>query len=112
MAEAKNNDDNTPLHEASKCNNLDLVKDLLQHRKQSAYGYNKFGETAMVIACKYGHVETVKLLCETNECIDTMEMQQCLRLAGYMRYSGQFALFLLCVVYDGFFIECSLPNSF
>ncbi|XP_059072908.1 ankyrin repeat-containing protein At5g02620-like [Cryptomeria japonica] len=59
---ARNEDDNTPLHEAAKCSNPDLVKILSDQKRSCASQLNKFGETPLTIACKYGHEQTVKQL--------------------------------------------------
>lgn len=62
MCGALNSTRNTPLHEAAKGGNGDVVTVLLQHRKATLYALNALGESALLIACKYGHMEAVKLL--------------------------------------------------
>jgi ankyrin repeat protein len=57
---------NTPLHVAASSEALDSIPLLL------AYGAcldikNKFGETALMIACKFGHLNTVRALIENHE---------------------------------------------
>ncbi|GLJ27967.1 hypothetical protein SUGI_0549240 [Cryptomeria japonica] len=87
LAGVKNKDWNLLLHEAAKCGNPDVVRILLQHRKRSSYHYNKFEETALIIASKFGHVETVKLLLEAREYKDAFETRRSVRVAAYRGYA-------------------------
>ncbi|KAH9288582.1 hypothetical protein KI387_032699, partial [Taxus chinensis] len=59
---ARNSDKNTPLHEAAKKGNQEVVRILLKHNKYVVHRHNQFGETPLIIDSEHGHVDSAKLL--------------------------------------------------
>ncbi|GLJ36810.1 hypothetical protein SUGI_0742540 [Cryptomeria japonica] len=62
MFGARNGDCNTPLHEATKRANAEIIHTLLNYNKYATTKCNQFGELALLIASEHGHVEVVRVL--------------------------------------------------
>ena len=65
----KNDNDNQPLHYASKRGNIYLAKMLLLQAKANVNGRNKHGETPLMLACQYKksrHVKFIRFLLFTS----------------------------------------------
>ena len=56
----------TPLIEAIKNNNLDIVKVLIKFKKSEIYYKDEIGNCALLYACKIGNLDIVKLLLKKN----------------------------------------------
>ncbi|XP_060849352.1 death-associated protein kinase 1-like isoform X2 [Rhopalosiphum padi] len=61
---------NTPLHLATRNNNVCVIKSLLFRQPKVAYEQNNNGDTPMHIACLYGYLECVMKLVEHNVTAD------------------------------------------
>ncbi|XP_025203710.1 death-associated protein kinase 1-like isoform X2 [Melanaphis sacchari] len=67
---AKDINGNTPLHLATKNNNISVIKSLLFLQPNVAYEQNNNGDIPMHIACRYGYLECVMKLVEHNVTMD------------------------------------------
>ncbi|GLJ27991.1 hypothetical protein SUGI_0549630 [Cryptomeria japonica] len=87
MTKIRNSDKNTALHESAKGGNEQVIRTLLESNKSAASKRNQFGETALIIASEYGHVEAVKLLLEATPWYMILwprnDHQTCLHVAAY-----------------------------
>ncbi|XXG53238.1 hypothetical protein AAC387_Pa03g1360 [Persea americana] len=63
FAKVKNETEETPLHEASRVGELDIVKQLLDDCLCVAYMLNKDRESAFFIACSCEHSEVAWQFC-------------------------------------------------
>ncbi|XP_057815110.1 putative E3 ubiquitin-protein ligase XBAT31 isoform X2 [Cryptomeria japonica] len=94
MFGTRNADRNTPLHEAAKRGNAEIITTLLHHNKCAAAKRNRFGESALLIASEHGHVEAVKLLVKTTPVYiilwPTENHQTCLHIATYEGHSAHY----------------------
>ncbi|XP_027841217.2 death-associated protein kinase 1-like isoform X1 [Aphis gossypii] len=67
---AKDINGNTPLHLATRNNNISVIKSLLFRQPKVAYEQNNNGDTPMHIACRFGYLECVMKLVEHNVTAD------------------------------------------
>ncbi|XP_057815260.1 uncharacterized protein LOC131028902 [Cryptomeria japonica] len=87
MTKIRNSDKNTALHERAKGGNKQVIRTLPDSNKSAASKRNQFGETTLIIASEYGHVEAVKLLLEATPWYMILwprnDHQTCLNVAAY-----------------------------
>jgi len=84
----KNTSEYTPLHTASECGNLDIVKVLVSRKECNLNVPDKSGDTPLHTACKHGHHFIVELLVADERCqINTQnsEMNTPLHIACYTK---------------------------
>ncbi|XXG58073.1 hypothetical protein AAC387_Pa04g0475 [Persea americana] len=88
LAEAKDDTEETPLHEASRVGKLDIVKQLLDACLCVAYMLNKDRESALFVACSCGHSEVAWELCSRMDFVAWDEIgASCLQIAASKGYT-------------------------
>ncbi|KAJ8635735.1 hypothetical protein MRB53_010002 [Persea americana] len=83
LAKAKNDKEETPLHEASRVGELEIVKQLLDACLCVAYMLNRDKESALFIACSCGHSDVAWELCSRMDFLAWDEIgASCLHIAA------------------------------
>ncbi|XXG53243.1 hypothetical protein AAC387_Pa03g1364 [Persea americana] len=86
LAKAKNDKEETPLHEASRVGELEIVKQLLDACLCVAYMLNRDKESALFIACSCGHSDVAWELCSRMDFLAWDEIgASCLHIAASKR---------------------------